>query len=127
MSVAVAPWIGAAAGPALVLAVHAPLGAPGHAAALTGIAAVYLGTLIGPRPVPSGAAAEIVAACATIACAALALLVHPIWLVAGLVGHAGWDWAHHAGWGAPVARWYPPFCAAMDLSAAAVLLALLVA
>lgn len=122
MSVARASLVGAALGPALVLAIHAPLGVAGHAAALVGIAAVYLGTLIGPPPRPVAAAQEAAAAAATIACAALGLIIHPLWLVAGLVAHAAWDWAHHVGWGAPVVRWYPPLCAAVDLSAAAVLL-----
>ena len=71
-------WIGVAAGPCLMFAAHAPRGLLGRTAPLVGIAAAYSGTLIGPRALPADAAAELLAAAATIACAALGLLVHPL-------------------------------------------------
>ena len=49
--------------------------------------------------------------------AALGLLAHPAWLVAGHLGHAAGDWAHHAGLGQSVAGWHPPFCAGVDIAA----------
>jgi hypothetical protein len=120
--------IGVAAGLALVFGVHGPLGAgtAGFAVVLAAVGAVYLGTLIapgGPRLAP--ASQEVAVAGATFACAGLGLLVDPAWLVVGLAGHAVWDWAHHAGLGQPVAAWYPPFCAEVDLSAALFLAVLL--
>ena len=118
--------IGVATGLALALGVHAPFGSVGFAVVLAAIGAIYLGTLIAPggrRLAP--AMQEMAAAGATFACAGLGLLVHPGWLVAGLAGHAAWDWAYHVGLGQPVAAWYPPFCAATDLTAALVLAGLL--
>ena len=120
--------LGGATGLLLALGIHAPLGAgtAGFAVALGAIGAVYPGVLLAPAgTAPRAAAQEIVVAAATMACAAAGLLVDPIWLVMGFLGHAAWDWAHHAGLGAPVARWYPPFCAAVDLAAGLVLLAAL--
>ena len=120
--------VGAATGLLLALGIHAPLGAgtAGFAAALAAIGAVYPGALLAPPGAAPGAATQEVAVAAlTMACAAAGLLLDPLWLVAGFLGHAAWDWAHHAGLGAPVARWYPPFCAAVDLVAGAVLLAAL--
>ena len=129
MSVALrAASVGAAAGLLLALGIHAPLGAgtAGFAVALGAIGAVYPGALLAPSgAAPWPAAQEVAVAGATMACAAAGLLLDPLWLVVGFLGHAAWDWAHHAGLGAPVARWYPPFCAAVDLVAAAVLLAAL--
>ena len=58
--------------------------------------------------------------------AALAgMLWNPLALPAGLAAHAGWDLLHHGGRvGAPVPRWYIPFCVVFDLLAAGFLLAL---
>lgn len=48
--------------------------------------------------------------------AALAgLLVHPLIIPAAIIAHAGWDWAHHAGFGAKVPSWYIPFCVWIDV------------
>lgn len=41
-------------------------------------------------------------------------------LAAGLVGHAGWDAAHHlTATGTKAPRWFPVFCIAADLALAA--------
>lgn len=120
--------VGVSSGLALALGVHAPLGAgtAGFAVVLGAVGAVHLGTLIGPRGRRvAPALQEAAAAGATFACAGLGLLVDPARIVAGLVGHADWDRAHHAGLGQPVAAWHPPFCAAFDLSAALVLAVIL--
>ncbi len=42
----------------------------------------------------------------------------------GYAGHAGWDTLHHEGRGfTEVRRWYPPWCAVIDLTVAVPLLA----
>lgn len=57
--------------------------------------------------------------------ATLGILVHWSFLPLGLALHAGWDLLHHRpGFGAPVPRWYIPFCVIVDLAAAAFFLGL---
>ncbi|MEL6956111.1 MAG: hypothetical protein AAFO88_05670 [Pseudomonadota bacterium] len=57
--------------------------------------------------------------------AALAgLIVHPLIIPAAIIAHAGWDWLHHAGFGARIPGWYVPFCVWIDLAVGAGLIAL---
>jgi len=57
--------------------------------------------------------------------AVLGIWVHWIFLPLGLALHAGWDILHHRpGFGAPVPKWYIPFCVIFDLMAAGFLLLL---
>ena len=53
------------------------------------------------------------------------LLWSPLALPLGLAAHAVWDLLHHNGaFGAPVPKWYIPFCVVFDLLAAAFCLVL---
>ena len=53
------------------------------------------------------------------------LLWSPLALPLGLAAHAVWDLLHHNGaFGAPVPKWYIPFCVVFDLLAAAFFLVL---
>ena len=53
------------------------------------------------------------------------LLWTPLALPLGLAAHAAWDLLHHNGaFGAPVPKWYIPFCVVFDLLAAGFLLIL---
>ena len=55
--------------------------------------------------------------------ASLSLWWSPIWLAAGFGAHAVWDVMHHARRpGLGIRRWFPPFCAAFDVTVAALVL-----
>ncbi len=93
------------------------------------IAALTL-TLIGGAYIGFGASAKSMAVffmelgiAVFYAAVALAwLLWNPLALPLGLAAHAVWDIAHHNGaFGAPVPKWYIPFCVVFDLLAAAFL------
>ncbi len=90
-----------------------------YAMGLVLIAAVYLGFAVadGRRHV---LAVETVVASVFVVLATVATLPGSLWLiVVGLVGHGGKDlWQHRTGFVAGT-RWWPPFCAAVDWVAAA--------
>lgn len=90
-------------------------------------AAVYVGFTL-----PSGEAAETggteeageiglqwIVALGFTGVALLGLWVSPLFLVAGWILHAGWDWLHHGGRRKTrTASWYPPACLIYDPIAA---------
>ena len=53
----------------------------------------------------------------------LGVLVHPLYVIAAILGHGIWDTAKHLGAGIPFFSWYTLSCAAVDTTHAAVLLA----
>ncbi|NEK59390.1 hypothetical protein GCU56_16150 [Geodermatophilus sabuli] len=91
-----------------------------YALGLPLIAAVYIGFAVADgRPhvlaVESGVAAGFVVV------AAAAVTGTPWLIVAGLAGHGGKDlWQHRTGF-VRGTRWWPPFCAAVDVVAAALI------
>jgi hypothetical protein len=97
-----------------------------YALELTAIAAVYVGFAVadGRRHV---LAVEVTVAVLFVVLAAVALPAS-LWLVvAGLVGHGLKDlWQHRTGF-VTGTRWWPPFCAAVDFVAAALVALALVA
>ena len=97
-----------------------------HALGLTLIAAVYIGFAVadGRRHV---LAVEVIVAAVFVIIAA-AGVTGPLWLiVAGLAGHGAKDmWQHRTGFVAGT-RWWPPFCAAVDFVAAALVAVAIVA
>ena len=97
-----------------------------YALELTAIAAIYIGFAVadGRRHV---LAVEVTVSVLFVVVAAVALPVS-LWLVvAGLVGHGLKDlWQHRTGFVAGT-RWWPPFCAAVDFVAAALVALALVA
>ena len=97
-----------------------------HALGLTAIAAIYIGFAVadGRRHV---LAVEIAVASALVVLAATAV-TGSLWLiVAGLAGHGLKDaWQHRTHF-VRGTRWWPPFCAAVDFAAAALLAVAIVA
>ena len=97
-----------------------------YALELTAIAAIYVGFAVadGRRHV---LAVEVMVAFLFVVVAAVALTVS-LWLVVGgLVGHGLKDlWQHRTGF-VTGTRWWPPFCAAVDFVAAALVALALVA
>lgn len=82
------------------------------------IGAIYIG--FGVRDGRAGALViECLGAAGFAACAIAGLTVSPWFIVAALAGHAGWDVLHHraGAWASPP-RWYIPYCAVYDLTAA---------
>lgn len=118
---------GIAFGIAISLGLHLPGSddrlAAGFAISLGIIGALYLGTLI-VEPVGKRAVwQEIGAATLTFVFVAAGSYSHVLWLVPGYFWHGVWDWAHHGNrFGAPVVSWYPPFCAAVDITMGLVVL-----
>jgi hypothetical protein len=97
-----------------------------YALELTAIAAIYIGFAVadGRRHV---IVAEVTVAVLFVVVAAVALPVSLWLIVAGLVGHGLKDlWQHRTGFVAGT-RWWPPFCAAVDFVAAALVALALVA
>jgi hypothetical protein len=89
-----------------------------YALELTAIAAIYIGFAVadGRRHV---LAVEVTVALLFVVVAAVALPVSLWLIVAGLVGHGLKDlWQHRTGFVSGT-RWWPPFCAAVDFVAAA--------
>ncbi|MGY1693714.1 hypothetical protein ACI780_02290 [Geodermatophilus sp. SYSU D00814] len=89
-----------------------------HALGLTLIAAVYVGFAVadGRRHV---LAVEVAVASAFVVLAAAAVPASGWLVVAGLLGHGLKDlWQHRTGFVAGT-RWWPPFCATVDVVAAA--------
>jgi hypothetical protein len=97
-----------------------------HALAITLIAAVYLGFAVADGR-PRVIVVEVVVAAAFILLAAVSI-TGPVWLL--VVGYAGhglkdlWQERHQY---VAATRWWPPFCAAVDLVVAALLVLLLAA
>jgi hypothetical protein len=105
------PWLDAATVYALELAL---------------IASIYIGFSVADGR-GTVLAVETVVASAFVVVAAVGVTGSVWWLVAGLVGHGCKDlWQHRTGFVANT-RWWPPFCAAVDFVAAAVIALALVA
>ena len=58
-----------------------------------------------------------------IAASILGVFVHPLFVIAAILGHGLWDLAKHLGAGVPFFSWYTLSCAAVDLTYFSVLLA----
>ena len=97
-----------------------------YALGLTLIAAVYIGFAVADGRARVIAVETVVAAVFVVLAAAGA--TGPAWLlVAGLAGHGCKDlWQHRTGFVANT-RWWPPFCAAVDFVAAALIAVLIAA
>ena len=97
-----------------------------YALGLALIAAVYIGFAVADGRAKA-IAVETCVASAFVVVAAMAV-TGPAWLiVAGLAAHGGKDlWQQHSGFVANT-RWWPPFCAAVDFVAAAIVAVLVVA
>jgi hypothetical protein len=89
-----------------------------YALGLTLIAAVYIGFAVADgRPVV--VVVETAVASLFVLVAAISVTGSGWWFVAGLVGHGLKDlWQHRTGFVANT-RWWPPFCATVDVVAAA--------
>jgi hypothetical protein len=99
------PWLGAATVYALGLAT---------------IASIYIGFAVADGR-PRVIAVETAVAAVFVVVAAVAIPVSPWLIVAGLAGHGVKDaWQHRTGF-VTGTRWWPPFCAAVDWVAAALL------
>jgi hypothetical protein len=91
-----------------------------YALGLVLIAAVYIGFAVADGR-PRVVAVETVVASVFVVVAAVAVTVSPWLIVAGLAGHGVKDaWQHRTGF-VTGTRWWPPFCAAVDWVAAALL------
>ena len=91
-----------------------------YALGLPLIAAVYIGFAVADGR-GHVLAVETVVASVFVVAAAAALSVSPWLIVAGLVGHGVKDaWQHRTQFVAGT-RWWPPFCAAVDVVAAALI------
>jgi hypothetical protein len=91
-----------------------------YALGLPLIAAVYIGFAVADGR-PYVLAVETVVASAFVVTAMAALSVSPWLVVAGLAGHGVKDaWQHRTQFVAGT-RWWPPFCAAVDFVAAALI------
>ena len=96
------------------------------AIALPAIAFVYIGFAVADGR-PAVLAVETVVAMGFVIVSCVAITVSPWLVVVGLVGHGLKDlWQHHSHFVANT-RWWPPFCAAVDFIAAAVIAGLLIA
>jgi len=97
-----------------------------YALGLTLIAAVYIGFGVADGR-PRVIAVETVVASVFVLVAAAAVTGSAWLIVAGLAGHALKDlWQHRTGFVANT-RWWPPFCAAVDVVAAALIAVAIVA
>ena len=97
-----------------------------YALGLTLIAAVYIGFAVADGRARV-IAVETVAAAAFVLLAAAGVTGSAWLLVAGLAGHGCKDlWQHRTGFVANT-RWWPPFCAAVDFVAAALIAVLIAA
>ena len=97
-----------------------------YALGLALIASVYIGFAVADGR-PRVVAAESAIAAVFVVVAAVAVTVSPWLLVAGLVGHGLKDlWQHRHHFVANT-RWWPPFCLAVDWTAATIIAAALLA
>jgi hypothetical protein len=96
------------------------------AVALPAIAFVYIGFAVADGR-PSVLAVETVVAMGFVVVACVAITVSPWLVVVGLVGHGLKDlWQHRTHFVANT-RWWPPFCAAVDFIAAALIAVMVIA
>jgi hypothetical protein len=91
-----------------------------YALGLAFIAAVYIGFAVADGR-PRVLAVETAVAAVFVAAAAVAIAVSPWLIVAGLAGHGVKDAIQHRTGFVTGTRWWPPFCAAVDVVAAALL------
>ncbi len=104
---------------ALFLALPQPMARAAAALALAVIAAIYVGFALA-QGTRRQVVKQSVGCCGFIALALMGLWGHPVFLVAGLAAHAGWDLLDHGPGGLTARpRWYAPFCAVADLALAA--------
>ena len=103
------PWLGASTVYALGLAL---------------IASIYIGFAVADGR-PRVLAVETAVAAVFVVVAAVAIAVSPWLIVAGLAGHGVKDAVQHRTGFVTGTRWWPPFCAAVDVVAAALLAAAL--
>jgi hypothetical protein len=97
-----------------------------YALGLALIAAVYIGFAVADGR-PGVIAVETAVAAAFVVVAAVAVTGSAWVLVAGLAGHGCKDlWQHRTGFVANT-RWWPPFCATVDVVAAAIIAVAIVA
>jgi hypothetical protein len=91
-----------------------------YALGLALIAAVYIGFAVADGH-PTVIAVETGVAALFVVVAAVGVTGSAWWLVAGLAGHALKDlWQHRTGFVANT-RWWPPFCATVDVVAASLI------
>jgi hypothetical protein len=91
-----------------------------YALGLAFIAAVYIGFAVADGR-PRVLAVETAVAAVFVVVAAVAITVSPWLVVAGLAGHGVKDAVQHRTGFVDGTRWWPPFCAAVDVVAAALL------
>ena len=91
-----------------------------YALGLAFIAAVYIGFAVADGR-PHVLAAETAVAAVFVVVAAVAVTVSPWLIVAGLAGHGVKDAVQHRTGFVHGTRWWPPFCAAVDVVAAGLL------
>jgi hypothetical protein len=99
------PWLGASTVYALGLAL---------------IASIYIGFAVADGR-PRVLAVETAVAAVFVVVAAVAIAVSPWLIVAGLAGHGVKDAVQHRTGFVNGTRWWPPFCAAVDVVAAGLL------
>jgi hypothetical protein len=97
-----------------------------YALGLAVIAAVYVGFAVADGR-PEVLAVEVAVTCAFVAVAAAAVPALPWLVVAGLVGHGLKDLWQHRTHFVRNTRWWPPFCAVVDVVAAALIAVVLAA
>ena len=95
-----------------------------YALGLPVIAAVYVGFAVADGR-PEVLAVEVAVTCAFVAVAAAAVPALPWLVVAGLTGHGLKDLVQHRTRFVAGTRWWPPFCAAVDVVAAGLIAVLL--
>ena len=95
-----------------------------YALGLAAIAAVYVGFAVADGR-PRVLAMEVAVASAFVAVAAAAVPALPWLVVAGLTGHGLKDLVQHRTRFVAGTRWWPPFCAAVDVVAAGLIAVLL--
>ena len=97
-----------------------------HAIAIALIAAVYIGFAVADGR-PRVIAVECSVAASFVVLAAVAVTVSPWLLVVGYLGHGGKDLWQHRTQFVTGTRWWPPFCAAVDVTVAAIIAIAIVA
>jgi hypothetical protein len=90
------------------------------------IATIYIGFAVADGR-PRVIAAESIVASVFIVIAAVAITATPWLAVVGLAGHGTKDMWQHRTQFVSTTRWWPPFCAAVDFVAAAIVAGLIVA
>ncbi|WP_460458160.1 hypothetical protein [Angustibacter peucedani] len=89
-----------------------------YALELAVIAAVYIGFSVADGR-GHVVVVECVVAAAFVVVAAVGVTGSPWWLVAGLAGHGVKDWVQYRTHFVAHTRWWPPFCAVVDVVVAA--------